>query len=310
MRCDLHVHSRRSGRCSALMLRYLIDECYSEPLEVYEKARERGMDLVTLSDHDVIDGALEIAHLPGTFVSEEVTLVLAGHRQLHLGVFDIDETQHARLQVLRHDPEALLAYLAEQRIPVCVNHPFAALAGRRETADLRFAFDRLRLVESRNGAMPAEQNALADRAARAAGRAVVGGSDAHAIQFVARTFTVVPGARSKEEFIEGLRQGLTVPAGRSGSYARLASEMATVFTRAFIETASHATESWEGAKHFLGTLSLLPVFPVIPLGTLIIHTREKAFAREHSRRFEAATVSLPEVEAYVGAGAADPEPEL
>lgn len=33
----------------------------------------RGMDFVTITDHDTIDGALEIAHLPGAFVSEEMT---------------------------------------------------------------------------------------------------------------------------------------------------------------------------------------------------------------------------------------------
>src|SRR5262249_33503767 len=197
----------------------------SEPREVYDLARERGLDLVTLTDHDTIDGALEIAHLPGTFVSEEVTLVMPGSRRLHVGVFDLREEQHRRLQALHDDPEAFVAYLAEERIPACLNHPFAAMTGPRETSDLVFAFDRFRLVESRNGAMPAAQNALAERAARAAGHALVGGSDAHAIQFVGRTFTIVPDARSREEFLEGLRQGLCVPAGSSGGYARLASEM-------------------------------------------------------------------------------------
>src|SRR5262249_30093905 len=276
MRCDLHVHSRRSGPLNQPLLRRFMDECYSEPHEVYEAARARGMDLVTLTDHDTIQGALEIAHLPGTFVSEEVTLEMTGSRKLHVGVFDIREAQHERLQALRRDPEAFVAYLAQERIPACLNHPFAALTGPRETADLVFGFDRFRLVESRNGAMPPEQNALAERTARAAGHATLGGSDAHAIQFVARTFTIVSGARSREEFIEGLRKGLCVPAGRSGGYARLASEMATVFARALVAAARSATASWRGAPQLLGTLSLLPAFPLIPPATLLLHSREKS----------------------------------
>ena len=47
MRCDLHVHSRFSGRCTVPVLRRIVDECYAEPEQVYAQARRRGMDLVT-----------------------------------------------------------------------------------------------------------------------------------------------------------------------------------------------------------------------------------------------------------------------
>jgi hypothetical protein len=63
MRCDLHVHSWYSGRAELPVLERVGRECYSEPLDVYERARRRGMDLVTLTDHDTIEGALALAHL-------------------------------------------------------------------------------------------------------------------------------------------------------------------------------------------------------------------------------------------------------
>jgi hypothetical protein len=50
------------------LLRYLADESYSEPEDVYEVAGARGMGLVTLADHDTIEGALELAGRAGTFV--------------------------------------------------------------------------------------------------------------------------------------------------------------------------------------------------------------------------------------------------
>ena len=34
-------------------------DCYSAPEDVYRVAKARGMDLVTLTDHDTIDGCLE-----------------------------------------------------------------------------------------------------------------------------------------------------------------------------------------------------------------------------------------------------------
>src|SRR5437870_13436399 len=73
-RCDLHLHSRYSARSEEwLFRRFDFPDSCSDPRELYEQLRERGMSFVTLTDHDVIDGCLEIADLPSTFVSEQVT---------------------------------------------------------------------------------------------------------------------------------------------------------------------------------------------------------------------------------------------
>ena len=76
LRADLHVHtchSRQSGDLAFLRSR----DCYSKPEEVYRVARSRGMDLVAITDHDTIDGALELLdHLPNAqdvIVGEEVS---------------------------------------------------------------------------------------------------------------------------------------------------------------------------------------------------------------------------------------------
>ena len=146
MRCDLHVHSWYSGRAEVPLLEHVGRECYSDPLEVYERAMARGMDLVTLTDHDTIDGALGLAHLPNTFVSEEVTVHLPGDRRLHVNAFDITEVQHQAIHARRTDAEALFAWLAENRIPASVNHLFSALTGSRETTDLQLPLGRLPLI--------------------------------------------------------------------------------------------------------------------------------------------------------------------
>jgi predicted metal-dependent phosphoesterase TrpH len=117
MRCDLHVHSRHSGPATLPLLRHVCNESYSEPEAVYTAARRRGMDLVTITDHDTIEGSLAIAGRSDTFVSEEVTCLLPEGRELHIGVYDLGEGDHDAIAARRRDPEALFAYLAERRLP-------------------------------------------------------------------------------------------------------------------------------------------------------------------------------------------------
>jgi glycosyltransferase involved in cell wall biosynthesis len=79
MRADLHVHSKYSRRPSQWFLQKIgCPESFTEPLDLYHIARNRGMSLVTITDHNRIDGALQIAHLPGAFISEEVTSYFPG----------------------------------------------------------------------------------------------------------------------------------------------------------------------------------------------------------------------------------------
>src|SRR6266576_3608928 len=73
-RCDLHIHSKFSARSEDwLFRRFDFPDSCTEPLDVYTQLREHGMDFVTLTDHDCIDGCLAIADKPRTFISEQVT---------------------------------------------------------------------------------------------------------------------------------------------------------------------------------------------------------------------------------------------
>jgi predicted metal-dependent phosphoesterase TrpH len=281
MRCDLHVHSWYSGAAEVPVLENVGRECYSDPREVYERALARGMDLVTLTDHDTIDGALRLMGEPRFFAGEEVTLGLGGGRKLHVNVFDVDEARHGALQQRRDDPEAFFAYLSEERLPASVNHLFSRLTGDRRTADLRLPLGRLPLVEARNGAMPGGHNDKAALVGGASGMAPVGGSDAHCLAHVARAYTVVPGARSKEDYLEGLRRGLTIARGRSGSYARLTSEVTRIFAAGYRETVREVASGRAETGRVLAAAALLPLVPLVPVFTLAVYLRELRFgARE------------------------------
>ena len=57
MKLDAHVHSFHSGVSSIRPLHLAMLECYNAPEDVYRLAKTRGMDLVTITDHDEISGA-------------------------------------------------------------------------------------------------------------------------------------------------------------------------------------------------------------------------------------------------------------
>ena len=57
-RVDMHVHSTASELSKLGVQRSLhMPECATDPSEVYELAKRRGMDFVTITDHDTIEGA-------------------------------------------------------------------------------------------------------------------------------------------------------------------------------------------------------------------------------------------------------------
>ena len=69
-RIDLHCHSDASNKTAEAVLNALrCPESYSRPEEVYAQARLRGMDFVTLTDHDSIEGAVQISHKPDVLVT-------------------------------------------------------------------------------------------------------------------------------------------------------------------------------------------------------------------------------------------------
>src|ERR671910_433871 len=89
---DLHCHSTASAVSKLGVQRALgLPECATPPEEVYELAKRRGMDFVTITDHDTIDGALEIAaRHDDAFVSEELTAWFRGEPQaVHILVYGI-----------------------------------------------------------------------------------------------------------------------------------------------------------------------------------------------------------------------------
>ncbi|GAC1700953.1 MAG: hypothetical protein NVS9B4_03340 [Candidatus Acidiferrum sp.] len=233
MRCDLHVHSKASGMCDTPGLNRICRESYNDPREVYERLRQKGMSLVTVTDHDSIDAAEALCGYAGYFLSEEVLLPTG--TAMHLGVYDITERDHLEIQNRRQDFVALLMYLTERKRFFSVNHVFSGLTGRRQSDDFNWFASYIPAFETRNGQMCRAANENSERLASRLGKIALGGSDSHTVAGLGLTYTEVPGAATVEEFFAGLRQGRSRVRGMHGGYAKLTVDVFSIVASLFGE---------------------------------------------------------------------------
>jgi predicted metal-dependent phosphoesterase TrpH len=225
MRCDLHLHSTGSGMCDTPGLTRVCKESYNQPAAVYDRCKRRGMSIVTLTDHNSIEGAEALRKHPDFFLSEEVTVSLPSGTQAHLGVYGITERDHGEIQRRRSDFIALLMYLTERKLFFSVNHVFSGLTGHRKEEDFNWFASYVPGMEVRNGLMWVEANRAAERLAQNLRKIPIAGSDSHTLAGAGLTYTQIPGARTVEEYLTGLRAGRGIVHGEHGRYTKLTADI-------------------------------------------------------------------------------------
>jgi glycosyltransferase involved in cell wall biosynthesis len=238
---DLHLHSRYSDRSAEwLFRRFDFPDSYSDPHLLYKKLKEKGMTFVTFTDHNRIDGCLEVADHPDTFLSEEVTVQFPEDQTaVHLLIWNLTERQHHDIQGLRENIYDLQAYLAEQGLVHGVAHLLYD-KDRRLTAD---HVQRLILLfkhfEGLNGLRDsllsevgqfllraltpglidefANRQNLAPTHAEPWRKILTAGSDDHAGVFPASAYTETPAGRTPADYFSFIAQGNCLTRGRGGT---------------------------------------------------------------------------------------------
>ncbi len=235
-RVDMHCHSTASQLSRLGVQRSLgLPECATPPEEVYELAKRRGMDFVTITDHDTIDGCLELADRHDCFVSEELTARFAGEPQaVHVLCYGITPGDHEWLQAHAGDVEACAAYLDEGEITCALAHPFYNVDAPLMPRHRRRLAELFPIWEVRNGSRAAELNMPAAVYTETHGGTGIGGSDDHAGVDIGRTFTEAPAAATPEEFLHYLRAGRAEAGGEQGSAAKWAHAAMALATRALV----------------------------------------------------------------------------
>lgn len=244
---DLHVHSRYSEHPTDWFLKRIgAKESYTEPETIYQHARERGMDFVTITDHNRIEGALRLcgSHPEDTFSGVELTTYFPEDGcKIHLLVFGLDGCQFDEMQRLRPDIYQLRHYVHEQGLAHSVAHATYPVNGKLSVEHLEKLILMFDVFEGINGGRNRANNETWSRVLSALDERVIsslrekhglipfgptpwiksftGGSDDHAGLFVGHTCTSAP-ASSPTDFLEAIRKGGVAPRGRSNTYQALA----------------------------------------------------------------------------------------
>jgi len=228
MRVDLHVHSKYSTRPSQWFLQKIgCAECFTDPYYLIQAVEKRGMDFVTITDHNRIEGALEIAHLPHTFISEEITTYFPDDGcKVHVLAHNISESQHRDIQKARENVFELVDHLQREQIFHVLAHPLYSVNDQltlEHFEQLLLLFKNFELngsdnpesndclrqvlsnLNSRYLDSLAEKYGILPKYPNPWQKNLVGGSDDHCSIGFGRTYTEVGGADSIKQFFGGIQ---------------------------------------------------------------------------------------------------------
>ncbi len=207
---DMHVHSCFSvepvPRVSKVNFRP-----QETPEEIYQRAKAAGMDFVTITDHDTIDGCLDFLdrhpEAKDFVVGEEVSTQLPKSKlTVHINVYGHNEAQHRELQRLRDNAFEVAAYCKKEGLFFAWNHPFyRENLSTIEAQEFLALVDQVDVLETRNGGRMQALNVLAEELAVRFGKGMQGGSDTHT-GHVGTVYTAVP-CQDLEGFFAGILHG-------------------------------------------------------------------------------------------------------
>jgi predicted metal-dependent phosphoesterase TrpH len=248
VRIDLHCHSTFSYE----RLRWLPGLVYhplAEPEEVYDLAKKRGMDYVTITDHDSIDGCKALVdrrgELPDFIFGEEVSVAFPEDGTIvHINVFDHDEEQHREIQRLRRNIYDFVAYVRSIDKLYVINHLTWTAQHRVLTpTQLETILELFDVFEGLNGARSYAHNAFTWHATRGHDKTLIGGSDSHTNR-VGTTYTLSEGA-TKLVLLDNIKAGEAAACGAFGTTEKLREDVWLVLQKNVERRMAEQRSRWD-----------------------------------------------------------------
>lgn len=244
---DLHCHSYYSGRPSDWFLQRIgTRESYTTVEEVYRHAKEKGMDFVTITDHNTIEGAkiLKEKYPHDVIIGCEWTTYFPEDGcKIHLLTYDITEKQFQEMDILRENIYKLRDYIKENNIAHSVAHATYSVNGKltiEHIEKLILLFDNFEII---NGSRSKQTNEILEKVLLSLTPKIIeelsskynidpfsehswikgftGGSDDHANLFIGETYTIAE-AKTAQEFINKIKNKEIKAFGRHNDYKSFA----------------------------------------------------------------------------------------
>lgn len=246
IKADLHLHSAYSNRPSEWFLKKLgASESYSDTEYLYNMSIQRGMDFVTITDHNEIKGSFELAKkYPENAISgvESTVYFPEDGCKVHILVYDLDLQQFKRIQEIRTNIYEFRDYIKNENLAYSVAHATYSVNGKLSKEHLEKLILLFDVFEVRNGSRSELHNnswweILGSLTKKEIDilyskhkiepissdpwiKGFTGGSDDHAGLFVGKTFTITK-AENKKEFLECLKDKQSMASGRINNFQGL-----------------------------------------------------------------------------------------
>ena len=200
LRVDLHLHSvfSHDGRSS---LAALVERC-----------RELGLDRIALTDHNTVEGALELARM-----APELAIIGEEAKTREGEVIGLFITGRLAPYLM---PEEVMDIIHEMGGLTYVPHPMDRLRAHFRPERVVELADRIDIIETYNPWCDAAANAAAAGLAADLGKVAATGSDAHAVEELGRSWMEIDDYTDAADFLKKLRDARHVVKSSSGSGRR------------------------------------------------------------------------------------------
>jgi len=246
IKADLHLHSMYSSRPSEWFLKKLgASESYSKPEDLYKLTLQRGMNFVTITDHNEIKGSLELKEkYPENVITgvESTVYFPEDGCKVHILTYGLDYEQFKIIQEVRTNIYTFRDFIKEGNLAYSVAHATYSVNGKLTKEHLEKLILLFDVFEIRNGSRSELHNnswmsilgglnedyinklytkhkiePISDNPWL---KGFTGGSDDHAGLFAGKTYTI-----SKEtnidDFLESIKNKKTMASGRTNNFQGL-----------------------------------------------------------------------------------------
>jgi predicted metal-dependent phosphoesterase TrpH len=200
LRVDLHLHSNYSH------------DGQSSLQELIDRSRECDLARIALTDHNTVEGALELARIAPelTIVGEEVTT----REGEVIGLFITGRLSPYLM------PEEVMDLIHEMGGITYLPHPLDRRRANFRPERVVQMANRIDIIETYNPWCDPGANAAAARIAADLGKVTATGSDAHGIQELGRSWMEIEDYADPVDFLEKLRGARHVVKADSGTGRR------------------------------------------------------------------------------------------